>query len=102
MDYLNEKNRKNLLKEFARRFPNEVIEILKFCKLQKKDKRFRIGLSIILDNPPDYFINRITRKEYKKFIKLKFPLNCRQLLATYMELDLLGKCPKLIVNLISN
>lgn len=100
MDYLDEKNQKELLKEFAFRFPNEALEILKQHKIQKKTKNSYISINITIDNPPHYFIFTLNRKQFKKFYKLKFPKHYRQLLAVFMELDLLGRMPQLNINLI--
>ena len=99
MDYLDEKNQKSLLKEFALRFPNEVKEILKYHYLQKKNTNSYIGFSIKLDTPPDYSIDLLSRKEFNKFIKLKLPYHYRKILVSFMEFDLMGKMPKIYLTL---
>jgi hypothetical protein len=88
------------VKEFAIRFPNEVVEILNQHKIQKKTKNSYISFNITIDNPPDYYQHRLTKKQIRKFYKFKMPLHYRQLLTVYMELDLLGRMPKLNINLI--
>ena len=69
-------------------------------KLQRKTKDSYININITIDNPPDYYNNKLTKKQYKKFYKFNFPKQYRHLLVSFMELDLLGKLPKLKIMVI--
>jgi len=92
MNHLKEKNRKNLLKEFAIRHPYEVY---KFCNIIKDYKHGKINIYMEFNSPPDYYIGLLNKGNYKRFYTYKFNMSCRRIFSEFMESYLLDKNPSL-------
>jgi hypothetical protein len=106
IDYSSERNAKKLKVEFIKRHPKEASLIIK--KIKEADKFYKDNkiiktyyLDIILDVPPTYEpeIITLTKKDTNKFINTNFDINIRKYLISFMELYIIDKSPKLIVEL---
>jgi hypothetical protein len=94
LDYSHEKNTKSLLEEFSIRHPVETNNFLKEIKANAKYKC--LNIIITLDNPPDYESLILTKRQIKRFKKLKLHIHYRRVLIRFMEFYIIGKSPKLI------
>lgn len=94
LNYFDASNSKELLLEFSKRFPDETNRFLFEVFSHKNAKIMDIKISI--DNPPRYEHVPLSKKNQKKFKKLKLHIHYRRVLISFMEWDLVGRNPRLV------
>jgi len=102
IDYSHIDNRKKLLKEFARKYPSEVIRFLDAYDQCNRKGDSKIILDFTTNNPPPYEILKLKKRTFRRFYSFKFSIDFRRMFVSYMEQDLIGKNPRLKIELISN
>ena len=101
LDYSHIKNQRKLLKNFANKYPNEVYRFLDFLDQYRKLKTSNFLINFSIDNPPPYERKKLKKRDYRRFCNLDFHIHYRQMFISYMEYDLIGRNPRLVLELIS-